>query len=53
MLFRNNETDFSKWCRHYVRRAKAIIRYHDNINDVIFLIRDKDQYNVASRCDYQ
>ena len=47
MFFRNNETDFSKWCRHYVRRAKAIIRYHDNINDTNFLIRNKDQYNEA------
>lgn len=47
MLFRNNGSDFSKWCRHYVRRAKAIIRFHDNINDVNFLIRNKDQYNEA------
>lgn len=47
VFFRNNESNFSKWCRHYVRRAKAIIRYHDNINDVNFLIRNKYQYNEA------
>ncbi len=47
MFFRNNETDFSKWYRHYVRRAKVIIRYHDNINDINFHIRNKDLYNEA------
>ena len=47
MHFRNNSTDFWNWCRHYVRRAKSIIRVHENINDVNYLIRNKKYYDEA------
>lgn len=47
MHFRNNSTDFWKWCRHYVRRAKSIIKVHENINDVNYQIRNKKYYSEA------
>lgn len=47
MHFRNNSTDFWNWCRHYVRRAKSIIKVHENINDVNYQIRNKKHYDEA------
>lgn len=47
MHFRNNSTDFWNWCRHYVRRAKSIIKVHENINDVNYQIRNKKRYDEA------
>ena len=47
MHFRNNHTDFWNWCRHYVRRAKSIIRVHDNSDNTCFRIRNKKTYEKA------
>lgn len=47
MYFRNNETDFWNWCRHYLKRAKSIVRIHNQINNVDFRIKYKTQYNEA------
>jgi ubiquinone/menaquinone biosynthesis C-methylase UbiE len=49
MHFRNNETDFWNWCRHYLKRAKSIVRIHNQINNVDFCIKHKTQYNEAQK----
>ena len=47
MHFRNNSNDFWNWCRHYIRRAKEIIKVHENINDVNYQVRNKKYYDEA------
>jgi DNA-binding XRE family transcriptional regulator len=47
MFFRNNETDFWNWCRHYLKRAKSIVRIHNQIDNVDFRIKNIRQYNEA------
>lgn len=47
VFFRNNEDGFRKWCRHYIRRSKEIVRYYDKIDETGFLIRNKEQYDEA------
>ena len=47
MYFRNNETDFWNWCRHYLRRAKSVIKAYDNIENTDFRIKNIKQYKEA------
>jgi len=47
MRFRNNETDFWNWCRHYLRRAKSIVRTYDKIGSADFRIKNIRQYHEA------
>lgn len=47
MFFRNNETDFWKWCRHYIKRARYVIELHDNIESADYLIKNIKQYKDA------
>lgn len=47
MHFRNNETDFWNWCRHYLRRAKSIVRTYDKIGSADFRIKNIRQYHEA------
>lgn len=47
MYFRNNETDFWNWCRHYLKRAKSIVRIHNQIDNVDFRIKNIRQYDEA------
>jgi len=47
MYFRNNETDFWKWCRYDLKRAKSIIRAYDNIECIDYRIKNIKQYKDA------
>ena len=47
MLFRNNETDFWKWCRHYLRNAKSIINSYDSIVSTDYRINNIKKYKEA------
>ena len=47
MYYRNNETDFWNWCRHYLKRAKSIVGIQDQIDNVDFRIKNITQYNEA------
>ncbi|NLD49365.1 MAG: helix-turn-helix transcriptional regulator [Clostridiaceae bacterium] len=47
MHFRNNETDFWKWCRHFLRRAKSVIKAYDNIENTDYRINNIKQYKDA------
>jgi hypothetical protein len=47
MHFRNNETDFWNWCRHYLRRANSIVRTYDKIGSADYRIKNIRQYNEA------
>lgn len=40
MFFRNNETDFWKCCRHYLKRAKYVIKYYDNKENTNYRINE-------------
>jgi len=40
MHFRNNETDFWNWCRHYLRRAKSVIKAYDSIDSTSYRIKN-------------
>ena len=47
MHFRNNETDFWNWCRHYLRRAKSVIKAYDNIDSTSYRIKNIKKYKEA------
>ncbi|MFH2117238.1 MAG: helix-turn-helix transcriptional regulator [Bacillota bacterium] len=47
MHFRNNETDFWKWCRHHLKRAKSIIKAYDKIESTDYSIKNIKQYKDA------
>ncbi len=47
MYFRNNETDFWNWCRHYVRRAKSVIKAYDCIDSTSYRIKNIKKYKEA------
>ncbi|MDY0277933.1 MAG: helix-turn-helix transcriptional regulator [Acholeplasma sp.] len=47
MYFRNNETDFWNWCRHYLRRAKSVIKAYDSINSADYRIKNIKKYKEA------
>ncbi len=47
MHFRNNETDFWKWCRHYLRRAKSVIKAYVNIESTSYRIENIKSYKEA------
>lgn len=47
MHFRNNETDFWKWCRHYLRNAKSIINSYDSIVSTDYRINNIKKYKEA------
>jgi DNA-binding XRE family transcriptional regulator len=47
MHFRNNETDFWNWCRHYLRRAKSVIKAHDSIDSADYRIKNIKKYKEA------
>jgi len=47
MHFRNNETDFWKWCRHHLKRAKSIIKSYDKIESTDYRIKNIKQYKDA------
>jgi len=47
MFFRNNETDFWKWCRHYLKQAKYVIKVYDNIENTDYRIKNIKQYKDA------
>jgi DNA-binding transcriptional regulator YiaG len=47
MHFRNNETDFWNWCRHYLRRAKSVIKAYDNIESTSYRIKNIKKYKEA------
>jgi DNA-binding XRE family transcriptional regulator len=47
MYFRNNETDFWNWCRHYLRHAKSVIKAYDNIDSTNYRIKNIKQYKEA------
>jgi len=44
MHFRNNETDFWNWCRHYLRRAKSVIKVYDSIESTSYRIKNIKSY---------
>ena len=47
MHFRNNETDFWNWCRHYLRRAKSVIKAYDSIERTSYRIKNIRKYKEA------
>lgn len=47
MHFRNNETDFWNWCRHYLRRAKYVIKAYDSIESTSYRIKNIKKYKEA------
>jgi len=47
MHFRNNETDFWNWCRHYLRRAKSVIKAYDSIESTSYRIKNTKKYKEA------
>lgn len=47
MYFRNNETDFWNWCRHYLRRAKSVIKAYDNIESTSYRIKNIKKFKEA------
>ncbi|MBI9010344.1 MAG: helix-turn-helix transcriptional regulator [Tenericutes bacterium] len=47
MHFRNNETDFWNWFRHYLRRAKSVLKAYDNIDSTSYRIKNIKQYKEA------
>lgn len=47
MHFRNNETDFWNWCRHYLRRAKSVIKVYDSIESTSYRIKNIKSYKEA------
>ena len=47
MHFRNNETDFWNWCRHYLRRAKSVIKAYDSIDSTSYRIKNIRKYKEA------
>jgi DNA-binding XRE family transcriptional regulator len=47
MYFRNNETDFWNWCRHYLRRAKSVIKAYDSIDSTSYRIKNTKKYKEA------
>lgn len=47
MHFRNNETDFWNWCRHYLRRAKSVIKAYDSIESTSYRIKNIKKYKEA------
>ncbi|MDY0318079.1 MAG: helix-turn-helix transcriptional regulator [Candidatus Izemoplasmatales bacterium] len=47
MHFRNNETDFWNWCRHYLRRAKSVIKAYDSIDSTSYRIKNIKKYKEA------
>jgi DNA-binding XRE family transcriptional regulator len=47
MHFRNNETDLWNWCRHYLRRAKSVIKAYDNIENTSYRIKNIKSYQEA------
>jgi DNA-binding XRE family transcriptional regulator len=47
MCFRNNETDFWNWCRHYLRSAKSVIKAYDSIESTSYRIRNIMKYKEA------
>lgn len=47
MYFRNNETDFLNWCRHYLRRAKSVIKVYDSIDSTSYRIKNIRKYKEA------
>jgi DNA-binding XRE family transcriptional regulator len=47
MHFRNNETDFWNWCRHYLRRAKSVIKAYDGIESTSYRIKNIKKYKEA------
>lgn len=45
---RNNETDFEKWCRKYIKRARCFIDvYENNLNRNEFRISHYDHYQES------
>lgn len=40
MYFRDNETDLWNWCRHYLRRAKSVIKAYDSIESSSYRIKN-------------
>lgn len=42
--FRNNETDFFKWCRHYVNRAFYYMKFYEKTDGSYFRIFGKEEY---------
>lgn len=47
MHFRNNETDFWNWCRHYLKRAKSKISTCESIECTSYRIKNIRQYKEA------
>ena len=47
MYFRNNETDFWNWCRHYLRRAESVIKAYDSIDSTSYRIKNIKKYKEA------
>ena len=47
MYFRNNETDFWNWCRHYIKRAKSVIKVYDSIESTSYRIKNIKSYQEA------
>lgn len=47
MHFRNNETDFWNWCRHYLRQAKYVIKAYESIESTSYRIKDIKAYKEA------
>jgi len=47
MHFRNNETDFWNWCRHYLRRAKSVIKAYESIDSTDYRIKNIKKYKEA------
>lgn len=47
MHFRNNETDFWNWCRHYLSHAKSVIKAYDSIESTSYRIKNIKKYKEA------
>ncbi|MGD9761717.1 MAG: helix-turn-helix domain-containing protein [Candidatus Izemoplasmatales bacterium] len=47
MYFRNNEVDFWNWCRHYLKRAKSVIKGYDSIDSADYRIKNINKYKEA------
>mgnify|MGYP000595623740 CR=1 FL=1 len=47
MHLRNNETDFWNWCRHYLRRAKSVIKAYDSIESTSYRNKNIKKHKEA------
>ncbi len=45
--FRKNETDFFKWCRHYVKRALYFVKSYESNQNEYYRIYEEEEYQKS------